>query len=273
MSHTKIYIFIISLTHLILYSNQIQKKFTIIIPSYNNKLWFQRNIDSVIMQNYENYEVLYIDDASIDKTGELVESYIKEHKIEKIKFIKNLQNKGALENLYNAICSCNPEDIIITLDGDDWLSNENVLSFLNNIYQDKNVWMTYGNYIDYPTYATGSAQQLPYQIIDQNNFRNYNLWVTTHLRTFYAGLFHKIKKIDLLYENKFYLMAWDCAIMYPMLEMAGKHSKFISDILYVYNIATPLNDMKTNKELQCNLSEEIKKKLKYQPLERLFDDK
>ncbi|MDR3645986.1 MAG: glycosyltransferase family 2 protein [Candidatus Babeliales bacterium] len=249
------------------------KHFVIIIPSYNNKYWFQRNLDSVITQNYDDYEAVYIDDASKDKTAELVEQYIKERNLQdKIKLIKNTQNKGALHNLYDAIHNCKPTDIVITLDADDWFAKNNVLSLLNNIYQDTNVWMTYGNYVDYPTYTHGSAQQVPHEIISDNNFRNYPFWVTTHLRTFYAGLFQKIKYTDLLYETRFYPMAWDCALMYPMLEMSGMHSKFISDILYVYNIATPINDMKTNKELQCRLADEIKNKEKYQPIERLFNE-
>lgn len=248
------------------------KHFVIIIPSYNNKYWFQRNLDSVISQNYNNFDVIYIDDASIDKTGELVELYVKERNLEhKIKIIKNETNQGALSNQYFAIHSCNPKDIIIALDADDWLSHENVLTYLNNIYQDPNVWMTYGQYFDYPSGNVGCCRQFPADIIAQNKFREYT-WIATHLRSFYAGLFHKINKQDLMYQNKFYPMAGDGAMMYCMLEMSGTHTRFIPEVLYVYNIANQLNDMKVNKALQCMLSDEIKNKEKYQPLTKLFDD-
>jgi len=39
-------------------------------------------------------------------------------------------------------------------------------------------------------------------------------------------------------------MAGDLAYMWPIVEMAGNHSRFISEVLYVYNVVTPLNDIK-----------------------------
>lgn len=48
-----------------------QLPFCIVTPSYNNvnsKLYL-RNLDSLFMQNYDNYHIVYIDDASPDKTG------------------------------------------------------------------------------------------------------------------------------------------------------------------------------------------------------------
>ncbi len=43
------------------------------------------------MQDYKNYHVVYIDDASPDKTGDIVKEYIEENKIpeEKIKVYVN----------------------------------------------------------------------------------------------------------------------------------------------------------------------------------------
>jgi len=59
-----------------------ENKFVIIIPSFNNKIWLQRNLDSVVCQHYENFEVIYIDDCSTDKTPNLVEQYIEERKLD-----------------------------------------------------------------------------------------------------------------------------------------------------------------------------------------------
>lgn len=58
--------------------NQNQLRFCIVVPSYNNykSRLYLRNLDSIFMQDYENYHVVYIDDASPDKTGEYVKKYI-----------------------------------------------------------------------------------------------------------------------------------------------------------------------------------------------------
>lgn len=52
-------------------------------------------------------------------------------------------------------------------------------------------------------------------------------------------------------------------MMFPMLEMAGHRSKFVSDILYIYNVANPINDSKVNIQLQQGLEKLIRAKRKY----------
>ena len=40
---------------------------------------------------------------------------------------------------------------------------------------------------------------------------------------------------DIMFEGKFVPVCGDVAIMLPMLEMAGFHSRFIPEVLYIYN--------------------------------------
>lgn len=245
---------------------QPQKPFVIIIPSYNNEHWYPLNLDSALSQIYNNYRVIYINDASTDKTGTLVSDYVTQHdSTKKVTLITNTKRCGALENIYNAVHSCNQKEIIILLDGDDHLIDPYALAYLNSIYQDPQVWMTYGQFIWWPQMIPGSAQLIDEEIIADNSFREY-AWTATHLRTFYAGLFHKIQKEDLLFEGTFFPMAWDLALMFPMLEMAGSHSKYISHFMYGYNTINPLSDHASNIYLQQNLAEFIRNKPKYKRL-------
>ncbi len=106
----------------------------------------------------------------------------------------------------------------------------------------------------YPEGEIGICKAIPDEIIKTNSFRKYN-WVTSHLKTFYAGLFKRIKLYDLQYDGKFFSMANDVAMMMPMLEMARNgHIKFISDILYVYNHHNPLSNHNRNRRLQWQLT-------------------
>ncbi len=77
------------------------------------------------------------------------------------------------------------------------------------------------------------------------------------------GYLKKIKLENLKYENKFFPVARDLAMMFPMLELSGGRFMFIPDILYTYNIDTPLNDFKTNLELQIFLDNYIRSLPKY----------
>lgn len=238
----------------------------VVIPSYNNAEWYQRNLDSVFNQNYKNYRVIYVDDASPDGTGKLVKDYIKKKKQERrVKVIQNDSRVGALANTYKACWLCNGNEIVAILDGDDWFPHDKVLEKLGSVYADSNVWATYGQFIYYPCGTPGWAAQVPDEVIKDNSFREYP-WVTTALRTFYAGLFQKIKKRDLLYNGEFFRMAGDLAYMWPIVEMAGTHSRFISDVLYVYNVETPINDIKKDPETQQNLGFVIRERERYTPV-------
>ena len=55
----------------------------VVVPSYNNadKRRYFHNINSILQQDYENYRVIFIDDASDDGTGELMKQYAKDHQI------------------------------------------------------------------------------------------------------------------------------------------------------------------------------------------------
>jgi len=273
-SKNLILIFLITLSGFMLYyiglrnlnhNSFSEKSIVVVIPSYNNIKWYKRNLGMLIKQDkfYKNWRAIYIDDCSEDGTGNAVEKFIQSNNFEhKIKLIRNQINKGALENQYNAIHTCNNSDIIIILDGDDWLKDEQVLSFINRVYQDKNIWMTYGQYEEYPSGRMGLCSQIPQEVTNHNAFRQYK-WLSSHLRTFYAGLFKRINKADLLYNDKFYAMTCDLATMFPMLEMAGDHAKFINKVLYVYNQDNPINDWKKDLNLVLHLDHFIRSQPKY----------
>lgn len=244
-----------------------EKALVIIVPSYNNEQWYKWNLDSIFAQEYSNYKVIYIDDCSGDNTYANVVAYSAMHRRQgQMTIIKNEQRAGALANLYYAIHQCPDNAIIITLDGDDALKHNQVFKLIDRMYDNPDVWMTFGQYEVYPEGYLGICHAIPKQIIEHNKYREYE-WVSSHLRTFKAGLFKKIKREDLLFEGDFFDVAWDQAFMFPLLEMAGDHARFIPDIMYVYNQANPLNDFKINFYRQQCCSYEIRKRTKYQPLD------
>ena len=230
-----------------------EKSFVIVCASYNNKEWYRWNLDSLMNQNYTNYRIIYIDDCSSDGTADLVAEYIQEHALEeRITLIRNQENRGALANHYDAIHSCDDTAIILNVDGDDALADSNVLSYMNRVYADPNIWLTYGQFIEMPSQALGFCHPMPAHVIMMNDFRSY-ADTPSHMRTFYAGLYKKIKKEDLMINGVFFDMDADIATMFPMIEMACDHFKFINKVVYLYNGANPLNDHKKSKARQREL--------------------
>lgn len=67
---------------------------SIIIPSFNNCVFLQQMIESVICQSYLNWELIIVDDQSTDSTIELLSSYIR--KDNRIKYYaRDKETKGA----------------------------------------------------------------------------------------------------------------------------------------------------------------------------------
>lgn len=248
------------------------REFVILIPSYNNLKYYKSNLNSVYKQNYKNFRVIYIDDCSPDGTGEAVEEYVRSLGKEHITtIVRNKERKLAMSNIYNNIHQYTMDhEIVVMLDGDDELANPDVLLRLNEEYKKNNIWFTYGNcWFSAVKQACPWSKEVPENQIELNTFR---MWdgAATHLRTFYAWLFKKIKKTDLMLQGDFFKMTYDVAMFMPMLEMSGYHHKFIKDVLYVYNDENPLNDHKINNRLQSELNRYIRSKLaRYQPITKL----
>lgn len=218
------------------------KPFVFIIASYNNELWCECNLESVFTQEYDNYRVIYTDDCSTDSTCRLVKTYVAKYGYEdKVTLICNSKRMGHLHNHYEAIHTCKNNEIIIILDGDDWLAHNKVLSYLNEIYANPNVWLTYGQFKELSDGSEGYCKPFPRQVIESHDYRTYRPWIFGHTRTFYAGLFKRIKKEDLLYNGAYFPMAVDVATMFPMAEMAGNRVLFIPELLYIHNDLNPLN--------------------------------
>ncbi len=52
-------------------------KVSIILPARNEEDYIKKCIDSLLKQDYPNYEIIAIDDSSEDSTGHIIEEYAK----------------------------------------------------------------------------------------------------------------------------------------------------------------------------------------------------
>ena len=64
---------------------------SVVIPTYNGEKYIKQSIDSILWQTYENWELIIVDDCSIDNTSDIVDEYAK--KDNRIKVIHNISNK------------------------------------------------------------------------------------------------------------------------------------------------------------------------------------
>ena len=246
-------------------------KFHFIIPGYNVSSWIGKCISSILRQKYNNYTVTYVDDMSTDCTVVSYQKLTKKDK--KFKIIKNTKKRYALKNISIAIDSlkADKEDVVIVLDADDWLSSPDVLGYLNSFYQEKKCLMTYGSYMYYPFGTEGiEPSDYPSEVVEENTYREDD-WRATHLRTFKKKLWDNINQDDFIDEDgEYYKMAYDQAMMLPMLEMTREYAAYTPEILHVYNRANALNVDKIRQKQQYETMLRIRKRNKYERLS--FED-
>ena len=243
--------------------------FTILIPSYNVENWAEKNITSAINQNYDNFDIVYIDDCSGDSTFEIAKGVFSGYKPKNsncnVVLERNSFNKGKMHNVFEAVCASKDGTIVIILDGDDWLAHDNVLSYLNDVYNSGDVWMSNGSYVIEP------SGEVVRPLVNEN-YWNGNIrkksWEFSHLGTFKKELFCRIKRKDLMnHEGAFWSTTSDQAIMWPMVEMASDtHFRAINEVLYVYNRLNPLCDDMVNRYDQLLTERIIRNKKPYSRL-------
>ena len=238
--------------------------FNIIIPVFNAEKYIEKCLKSILKQSNKQFQVQIVDDCSTDGTYDIALSICNEHK--NFKILKNNRRIGALNNIFKLLSKeiQKPSKTIdILIDGDDYLYSGDVLNILNEKYLKTNCLITYGSHLS----SKGvQGKKYPRFIRRYNLFRQY-FWYASHLKTFRHDLWLAINKNDLLdKKGQYYSVAWDLALMFPMLEMAGNRQEFVEDVLYVYNDENPISDYKINRKEQILAAKEIRKKVKYKKM-------
>jgi glycosyltransferase involved in cell wall biosynthesis len=243
------------------------------VPAYNVEKWIGLSIEIIKLQSYKNFECVIIDDGSRDRTNEKVYSSIKFD--DRFHLLTNTKNVGSsLANFIKGFDYMSPddEDIIIRIDGDDWLSSVFVLEYLNRVYTNEKCWLTYGTYQMYPSGRTGEHHcvEVPDEI---HNNKSYRQWqhVYSHLRTHKAFLLKNVDRSDLKYpnSNSYYKEAEDVAHMFPLIEMCGKDRIYrIEDNLLILNRENLNSVANIRLKKQKNSEAIIRNQKKYSLLKR-----
>ena len=104
---------------------------SVVMPLYNGEKYLKEAINSILEQTYSDFELLLIDDASSDRTEEIIRSY----KDDRIVYIKNEQNLGLIKTLNKGLDLAKGE-FIARMDQDDISAptrfEEQIAIFKNN---------------------------------------------------------------------------------------------------------------------------------------------
>jgi teichuronic acid biosynthesis glycosyltransferase TuaG len=165
---------------------------SIIMPSYNSMQYISTSINSVINQTYENWELIIVDDCSIDGSSIYINNLLQDLQDFRIKYLKQKVNKGAAESRNIAMENASGK-FIAFLDSDDvW--DQNKLKLQMEFMIENDFDFTYHNYsafdsklekvlynvkcpskINYNSYAKNTIIGCLTVIFNKTKFDNYTM--------------------------------------------------------------------------------------------------
>lgn len=112
--------------------NQKNVKVSILVAVYNIEKYIEKCIQSIIDQEYNNLEIILVDDCSTDLSGEICDMYAgKDNRIVTIHHSRNMRLPG----VRNTGLEHATGDYIVFVDGDDWLAPDFVAYMLGLILE------------------------------------------------------------------------------------------------------------------------------------------
>lgn len=230
----------------------IDAEYVFVVAFRNQADKIQRCLES-IQRHHQDYDygIIVIDDASEDGSCEAALSSLSS--IGKpFVLVENKDRKYYTRNLHNAVhhLCLNDESVVIEVDGDDHLEDRDVLSILSDTYAEGYL-RTYGRFRCgegaelYPAREFLESENLK-DFIDVGSPWDLDLcfsWM--HLKTFKKKLFLEVPLVFFLEKDgsKWLRMAEDLSIHPKMTEIAGTKTKFIDEVLYVYDLSGGAHDI------------------------------
>lgn len=110
--------------------DELKPFFSIIIPVYNGEKYIKNCLDSIITQLYLNYEVILVDDGSLDRSGKICDEYVERYP--DYFFVQHTVNQG-VSSARNMGLSMAGGEFIVFIDCDDIVTSSYLEEFFRMI--------------------------------------------------------------------------------------------------------------------------------------------
>lgn len=135
-------------------------RFSVIVPIYNVENFLHQCIDSILNQTYQNFELILVDDGSVDNCGRICDEY--NSKSKKI-FVIHKENGGLVSARKAGVFAAKGE-YVAYVDGDDWVDSNWLLS-VNKVIENYQPDM-----VEFNVYKNTDGRN---SLIKTSNFRGY----------------------------------------------------------------------------------------------------
>lgn len=203
---------------------------SVIIPIYNLSEYLSKSIESVLAQTYKNFEIIAVDDGSIDNSGELLKEYAKRDG--RVKPIS--KKNGGVSSARNLGIEKSAGEYIFFLDGDDWLEPNALEKLCESAYKFDIIQAAYVN-----IYEDG-LQESPKDVyfVNEEISNNEQMLSYYFLAKIQESSWNKLYKRTAIGDIRFnegLCVGEDSTFVYNVLKRT-KSVKLIKDITYYYYI-------------------------------------
>ena len=194
-----------------------KEKISIIVPIYNVEKYIKDCVNSLIRQDYENIEIILVDDGSTDDSGSICDEYEKNNK----NVFSYHKKNGGLSDARNYGIDKSNGKYIAFVDGDDIVEND-YISFMYNLIKKENVKIS----------ACGIKKLYDNGTIKDDNFKNIQKKFIGDEAEIYLNIigYFNVSACNKLFEKELFnrirfpkgKKSEDWFIMYKIVEKAGE---------------------------------------------------
>ena len=161
---------------------------SVIVPIYNVEKYIGETVKSLINQDYNNIEIILVDDGSPDKSGEIIDNLaLKDNRIVVIH-----KENGGVSSARNAGLKVATGEYVTFVDGDDWVDSDYVTYFVKLLEKSGcDIAMNKNNFTGNQKISTDSCY-----IVDSEKVIE---WI--YMGDIFVAVWNKIYKKSLLDKN------------------------------------------------------------------------
>lgn len=233
--------------------------FWVFVPVFNFEQYLEECICSLYNQTYKKYNVVLINDASTDRSQDIIDNWVKKFKDAGIEvyLITNKKNMGPAYTKWQAIQfvreNANLNDIFTIVDGDDFFCNKSALELIFQKYLTSKCLFTYGS-------AIGEYNEKVEMVKDISSIRNPNTkFLYQHPRSCLVYLLHHFLEGDFQDRlGNWLIRVTDRQFIFKCIELAGlDRVSIIEPVIYNYRSHSGNIRNKVNNEYKKEIERHI----------------
>ena len=204
---------------------------SIILPVYNVEPYLRQCLDSIIKQTFKDFEILVINDCSLDNSLQIIKEY--QQKDSRIILFNMPTNRG-LSNARNEGIKLAKSKYIVFVDSDDWVRKD-YLEFLFNNIEKRDCDVFSAGFISYNNQTSKyTHNKYSHLTLKAKSNKTLILFPSTN-----CTIWNKIYKRDFLLKNNLFFVlktCEDCLFFYKLMLCKPKII-FTNEPIYFYRIA------------------------------------